>query len=92
MTGAPTTSEPVAIDDPDSVPGSLTSKKADDIPDGYYRVGWRQVAGIDDPRLNTPEAKGKYLLETFLRDQFYGEWYHNAGIVIFVRLLLRTRC
>jgi len=48
-------------------------------------VGWRQSSGIDDAPLSEGEVKDRHVLSLFLSEQFYGEWYHNAGIIIFVR-------
>lgn len=53
------------------------------IPD-WYKVGWRQAAGIDNPPLAEGEEKDKGVLDLFLSEQFYGSWYHNAAIIIFV--------
>ena len=67
----------------EGVPGALPGKQAYEIPD-WYKVGWRQMSGIDEAPLTSPEARNRAVLDLFLAEQFYGEWYHNAGIVIFV--------
>jgi Ca2+-dependent lipid-binding protein len=54
------------------------------IPD-WYKVGWRSVGGIDN-ELPEGEAKELSLLETFVDEQYYGDWYHNAALVFFVSL------
>lgn len=65
---------------PDTVPG--------DIPDGpvvipdWYKVGWRAAGGIDNFTEDT--ARDKSILETFVAEQYYGEWYHSAALVFFV--------
>ena len=56
------------------------------IPD-WYKVGWRAVGGADSPELQG-EAKDAAILSTFLQEQYYGDWYHNAGLVFFVRASL----
>lgn len=60
---------------------------APEIPD-WYKVGWRDVSGIDRPALQEGEAKDKALLDLFLSEQFYGEWYHNAAMVVVVSISL----
>ena len=61
---------------------------APEIPD-WYKVGWRDVSGIDRPALQEGEAKDKALLDLFLSEQFYGEWYHSAAVIFFVSQLSR---
>ena len=56
------------------------------IPD-WYKVGWRAVGGVDSLELQG-EAKDTAILSAFLKEQFYGDWYHNAGLVFFVRIPL----
>lgn len=56
------------------------------IPD-WYKVGWRAVGGIDSPELQG-DIKDATILSTFLKEQYYGDWYHNAGLVFFVRAIL----
>ncbi|KAF8971456.1 C2 domain-containing protein [Flammula alnicola] len=67
------------------LPGALPTKAAHAIPD-WYRVGWRQVSGIDKPPLPEGEERDKGVLDMFVYEQFYGTWYHNAGIIIFAVL------
>ena len=64
-------------------PGAMPPGPAPAIPD-WYKVGWRAVGGIDQPALTEGEVKDKTVLETFLHEQFYGEWYHNAALIVFV--------
>jgi Ca2+-dependent lipid-binding protein len=64
-------------------PGALPTTLAPAIPD-WYKVGWRQVGGIDADPPATGEQKDRSVLDMFLGEQFYGHWYYNAGIVIFV--------
>ena len=66
-----------------SAPGTYPSGPAPEIPD-WYKVGWRAVAGVDVPQSQDENARDKAVLERFLSDQFYGAWYHDAGIIIFV--------
>ncbi|KAG5648236.1 hypothetical protein DXG03_006194 [Asterophora parasitica] len=65
-----------------AIPGAMPSKPAPAIPD-WYRVGWRQTSGIDKPPLPEGEEKDKGVLDIFLSEQFYGAWYHNAGLIVF---------
>ncbi|KAG7450195.1 tricalbin [Guyanagaster necrorhizus] len=64
------------------LPGALPAAAAPSIPD-WYRVGWRQVSGIDQQPPREGEEKDKAVLETFFTDQYYGSWYHNAGVIVF---------
>lgn len=62
------------------------------IPD-WYKVGWRAAGGLDSPELQG-DARDSMILSTFLKEQYYGDWYHNAGLVFCVRtvlLFLRNR-
>ncbi|KAI0639057.1 tricalbin [Trametes polyzona] len=74
---------PTAPTDPTDpeVPGAMPNGPAPAIPD-WYRLGWRDVSGIDKPPLPEGEEKDKEILTLFLKEQFYGEWYHNAGLII----------
>lgn len=56
------------------------------IPD-WYKVGWRAAGGLDSPQLEG-DAKDSAILSAFLKEQYYGDWYHNAGIIFFVRGVL----
>ncbi|KAK7694283.1 hypothetical protein QCA50_001464 [Cerrena zonata] len=62
-------------------PGAIPSAPAPQIPD-WYKVGWRAVSGIDLP-VNENEAKDASILDTFISEQYYGDWYHNAAIIVF---------
>lgn len=64
-------------------PGELPEGLAPAIPD-WYKVGWRQVGGIDADPPTAGEHKDKLVLDMFLGEQFYGTWYHNAAIIVFV--------
>ncbi|KZT06296.1 tricalbin [Laetiporus sulphureus 93-53] len=65
------------------VPGSMPVGPAPAVPD-WYTVGWREVSGIDTRPKAEDEEKDKYILQTFLSEQFYGDWYHNAALVVAV--------
>lgn len=67
-----------------AVPGAIPAKQAASIPD-WYKVGWRQMSGIDKQPL-PEEERDKGVLDLFLAEHYYGDWYHNAGIIIFVRI------
>lgn len=66
------------------IPGSMPTSPASAIPD-WYRVGWRQNAGLDNVPVVEENERVQSLLETFLSEQFYGDWYHNAAVIVFVR-------
>lgn len=66
-------------------PGAMPIAQASQIPD-WYKVGWRQVGGIDKAPAEG-EAIDEGVLDAFLADQYYGAWYHNAAIIIFVSIL-----
>ena len=71
------------------VPGGLPDGLASAIP-SWYTVGWRQMSGIDKPPLTEGEEKDKGILDAFLAEQFYGSWYHNAALIVFVSALSQT--
>jgi hypothetical protein len=64
------------------VPGELPASKAAAIPD-WYKVGWRAFTDLDKP-LEAEDQKQLRLMNSWLSEQYYGEWYYNAGIIIFV--------
>ncbi|KAI0374503.1 tricalbin [Pilatotrama ljubarskyi] len=73
-------SSPTSPADPE-VPGAMPNGPAPAIPD-WYKLGWRDVSGIDQPSLAEGEEKDKEVLSLFLKEQFYGEWYHNAALIV----------
>ncbi|KAF8624817.1 hypothetical protein AX15_005704 [Amanita polypyramis BW_CC] len=73
--------EMVDDDVPEQLIGAIPTQSADAIP-RWYRTGWRAVSGIDELRADGI-AKEKRILDTFLSEQYYGDWYHNAGIIVF---------
>lgn len=66
---------------PARTPGSIDAEPYV-IPD-WYKVGWRAASGIDSPEPQG-EVKDAAILTAFLKEQYYGDWYHNAGLVFFV--------
>jgi hypothetical protein len=68
--------------DKQPVPGELRDAIAPTIPD-WYRVGWRMVTDIDRP---IPEGQepDHNIVSLFVHDMYYGQWYHNAGVIFFV--------
>ncbi|KAG2156538.1 C2 domain-containing protein [Suillus bovinus] len=64
------------------VPGEYPSGLAPAIPH-WYKVGWRAVANIDAPPLEEGEEKDSHILQLFLAEQYYGQWYHNAALICF---------
>lgn len=79
---SPALSSPAPLSPTESLPGALQETPPHVIPN-WYRIGWRAVAGIDNPPLTETEAI-QDALSTFLKEQYYGEWYHNAGVIFFV--------
>jgi hypothetical protein len=73
----------VVEQDAGTAPGALPTKSAPTIPE-WYTVGWRQASGIDKPPLSEGEEKDNNVLHMFIGEQFYGAWYHNASIIVFV--------
>lgn len=65
------------------VPGAMPNGPAPAIPD-WYKLGWRDVSGIDHPPLPEGEEKDKEILSQFLKQQYYGDWYHNAALIVVV--------
>lgn len=74
-----------AQDSAEAIPGALPSGTAPPIPD-WYVVGWRQATGIDNP-VPEGEERDKAILSQFIHEQFYGEWYHNAALIVAVSLI-----
>ncbi|EMD41578.1 hypothetical protein CERSUDRAFT_110127 [Gelatoporia subvermispora B] len=64
-----------------NVPGAMPAGPAPPIPD-WYKVGWRAVSGIDEPVVSEGEEKDKAILAQFIHEQYYGEWYHNAALIV----------
>lgn len=67
-------------DGADGVPGKLPSSAAPAIPD-WFQIGWRAVAGLES--LETDD-RDKHLLAAFIHDQYFGDWYHNAAVIVVV--------
>jgi len=65
------------------VPGALPAAKAPPIPD-WYKVGWRAFTDIDKPS-EDEDQKQLRLMNAWIPEQYYGQWYYNAAIIIFVR-------
>ncbi|TFK57601.1 tricalbin [Heliocybe sulcata] len=64
------------------MPGGMPAGPAPAIPD-WYKVGWRAAGGIDEPELPEGEEKDRQVLDLFISEQYYGDWYHNATIIFF---------
>lgn len=71
----------VPMDAP-QIPGRLPASKAPPIPD-WYKVGWRAFTDIDKP-LEDDDQRQLRLMNTWISEQYYGQWYQNAGIISFV--------
>ncbi|KIJ45255.1 hypothetical protein M422DRAFT_207610 [Sphaerobolus stellatus SS14] len=70
-----------AVTDKHSTPGDLPDGPAPAIPD-WYVVGWRAASGVDNGPPSEEQAI-EHLLGSFLKEQFYGDWYHNAAVIFF---------
>lgn len=68
--------------DDQPVPGAMPTGPAPAIPD-WYKTGWRAVSNIDTP-LPEGEERERNVIAMFINDMYYGQWYHNAGIIFFV--------
>lgn len=64
----------------EGVPGQLPTAPAPAIPH-WYKIGWRAVGGHDTPESENPD---KRILAAFIADQYLGDWYHNAAIIVVV--------
>jgi len=42
------------------------------------------MSGIDIPPLPEGEERDRGVLDMFLSEQFYGAWYHNGAVIVFV--------
>lgn len=67
-------------DGADGVPGQLPPSAAPEIPD-WYKIGWRAVAGQE---ASETDDRDKHLLAAFIADQYFGDWYHNAAVIVVV--------
>lgn len=76
-----TSSTVPAQPDNQSIPGTIPDGPAPNIPD-WYRVGWRAVSQIDQP-MAEGEQHDRDIIALFVDDMYYGQWYHNAGIIFF---------
>ncbi|KAG8709183.1 hypothetical protein FRC08_018492 [Ceratobasidium sp. 394] len=63
------------------MPGAIPTGPAPAIPD-WYKVGWRAHAGIDNPP-PTEEERDKGIIDMYLSEMYYGDWYHNAAVIFF---------
>ena len=64
------------------VPGQLPASKAPAIPE-WYKVGWRAFTDLDKPAEEDDQRQLR-LMNTWISEQYYGQWYYNAGVIIFV--------
>ena len=68
---------------PTSANGSI-AKDPDSV---YCKTGWAPRFGHPADEDNTTLLDHQDFLEGKLDDKFFGEWYHNAGIIIFACLM-----
>ncbi|KAG8962436.1 hypothetical protein FRC03_004243 [Tulasnella sp. 419] len=74
------TKEPEVPAGEQGMPGAIKSEPYK-IPD-WYKVGWRQATGVDNPS-PTPVQRDHETLAAWVNEMYYGQWYHNAAIIIF---------
>ncbi|KAI0318989.1 tricalbin [Amylostereum chailletii] len=60
-------------------PGAMPTGSAPPIPD-WYKVGWRAFVDQQD---EDQDAKEVRMMHSFISEQYYGDWYHNAALVTF---------
>jgi hypothetical protein len=63
-------------------PGALPASKAAPIPD-WYKVGWRAFTNVDKPAEEEDQRQLR-LMNAWISEQYYGQWYYNAAVIIFV--------
>ena len=68
-------------DGANGIPGQLPSAPAPAIPD-WYKIGWKAVGSSTSLDNGDPD---KYTLAAFIGDQYFGDWYHNAAVIVVVR-------
>ncbi|GAA5871970.1 hypothetical protein JCM16303_000930 [Sporobolomyces ruberrimus] len=72
-------------DGTENPPGAMPEKEPEpqmirEIP-SWFQIGW---TGQDRSLFLSPEEKtNRAILEDFVSDAYYGQWYHNAGIMVF---------
>ena len=71
-------------DIPQPLPGLHPASEPAAIPD-WYKVGWRAFTDIDKP-LEDEDKQQLRLMNSWISQQYYGEWYHNAAVIISVCL------
>jgi hypothetical protein len=70
------------VKDAPRIPGQLPASKAPLIPD-WYKVGWRAFTDLDKP-LEDDDQRQLRLMNSWISEQYYGQWYYNAAVIIFV--------
>ncbi|KZW02621.1 tricalbin [Exidia glandulosa HHB12029] len=68
-----------AADQTSPVPGAYPTGPAAKIPD-WYKVGWRAVAQLDKD-VPEGEERDRSILDAYIGEAYYGEWWHNAAII-----------
>ena len=64
------------------VPGQLPAANPTPIPE-WYKVGWRAFTDLDKPSENEDQRQLR-LMNAWISEQYYGQWYYNAAIIVFV--------
>jgi hypothetical protein len=69
-------------EDAPPIPGQLPASKAPVIPD-WYKVGWRAFTDLDKPPEDDDQRQLR-LMNAWISEQYYGQWYYNATVIVFV--------
>lgn len=83
----PTTAGAITVEDQER----LTGEVAEDARYARNRTGWAPRFGDGEP-IDTKESEAPTLLdhqttlEAHLDEQWFGEWYYNAGVIVFACL------
>lgn len=52
-----------------------------------YKVGWRAFTDLDKAP-EDEDAKDRRLYNSWISEQYYGQWYHNAAVIVVVRVII----
>lgn len=73
----------------DDIPGTIPKTVLPGIPQ-WMGIGWKEVAGISGQGKHDAETQQELsILSSYLKEQYYGQWWHNAGIIFFAVIATR---
>ncbi|BEI84326.1 hypothetical protein CcaverHIS002_0409300 [Cutaneotrichosporon cavernicola] len=73
----------------DDIPGTIPKTVLPGIPE-WMGIGWKEVAGVAGKgRPDAQTSQDLSILSGFLKEQYYGQWWHNAGIIFFAVIATR---